>query len=83
MQIDVPGTPFRSAKLAKAAVLDIIQENVVAARERAVAGDWGTGRRSALQNYLFTKVSEGDEIESVAALSVRSLSVGELVPLCC
>lgn len=70
--MDLPGTPLRTAKIAKKEVLAAIRDEVQAVRDKALAGDFGArGTKTTLQNYIQGKLRDDNEVDEVDTLAVR------------
>lgn len=70
IRIDLPGTGYRKARDAKKGMLAVMRGHIQAVMDRAVAGEFRQGSRTALQHLLNARLDEGDTLE-IQALSVR------------
>ncbi|KAK9792682.1 hypothetical protein WJX73_010093 [Symbiochloris irregularis] len=74
--VDLPGTPLRTAKNAKREVLAAIRDEVISVREKALAGDFGDkGSRTTLQNYIQGKLRDYNEVDEIDSLSIVVLNL--------
>lgn len=73
MQLDLPGTPFNTARKARDFILEAIRERVL---QKKAEFEAGTARKDTLLSfYAGAKYEEGDALD-VHDLSVRSLHLG-------
>ena len=70
-QLDLPGTPFRRAKRAKAYILERIAGRVAAKRDAMLAAGPAAQRSTLLEHYMGARLADGDDLDT-HFLSVRA-----------
>ena len=63
VQLDMPGTPFHTAKRAKAFILERITGRVVAKRDAMLAAGAAARRTTLLEHYMGARLADGDDLD--------------------